>query len=95
MLRYSPFVVTVASLFFTLLQTKHCQTAVTVSEAGVVAVSLSSGFIFAYRVIAIWAGNKIVTGIVSVLYLMMTACWVSSCHRFPNLYAVFLPNRTT
>ncbi|EIN08750.1 hypothetical protein PUNSTDRAFT_52234 [Punctularia strigosozonata HHB-11173 SS5] len=81
-LRYSPFVATVPSLFYTLLQTKHCQTAVTVSEAGVVAVSLSSGFIFAYRVIAIWAGNKIVTGIVSVLYLMMATCWIAVAAQY-------------
>lgn len=66
----------IPSLFFTSLQSQHCQAAASLSEAGVVLVTASAGIIFAYRVFSIWNFHKGVCVSVSILYLMTIACWV-------------------
>ena len=77
MLRYSAFLAAFPSLLFTSIQTNICHIAVTLSQIGVCLVVASSGIIFAYRVSAIWNGNKAVYGIVGLFYTAMLGSWVS------------------
>jgi hypothetical protein len=44
----------------TVVQSNHCNVAVSMIQAGIVLVAASSGIIFGCRVSAIWNGNKIV-----------------------------------
>ncbi len=67
---------TIPSLFFTSVQSQHCQAAVVLSTLGGVLVVASSGMIFCYRVLAIWHENRLVYGIVFFFYATMLACWV-------------------
>lgn len=76
-LRYSGILATLPSLFFTSVQSQHCQLAVTLSQVGVVLVVGASGVIFCYRVFAIWNGNKIIYAFVGFMYCAMLSCWVS------------------
>ena len=75
-LRYSGILATLPALFFTSVQSQHCQFAASISQAGVVLAVGASGVIFSYRVFAIWSGNKIVYALVSFMFLLMIACWV-------------------
>ena len=75
-LRYSAVLAFIPSLFFTSLQSGHCQLAASLSQAGAVLVTGSAGIIFAYRVFAIWRHNKFVVALVATLYLLMVSCWV-------------------
>jgi hypothetical protein len=77
MLRYSGILATLPSLFFTSIQSQHCQVAVITSQVGAVLVVASSGAIFCYRVFAIWSGVKLVQVAVGAMYLGMLGCWVS------------------
>ncbi|THH01473.1 hypothetical protein EW026_g1233 [Hermanssonia centrifuga] len=76
-LRYSAFMATIPSLFFTSVQSQHCQAAVVLSTLGGVLVVASSGMIFCYRVLAIWHENRLVYGIVFFFYATMLACWIA------------------
>lgn len=78
-LRYSAFLATLPALFFTSIQSQHCQLAVVLSQVGVLFVVASSGIIFCYRVIAIWSGTKFVYGFVSLVWMGMVGCWVCVC----------------
>lgn len=81
-LRYSGLLATFPALFFTSLQSGHCQFAASISQAGAVLVVISSGAIFCYRVFAIWSGNNIVKGIVGIFYLIMVASWIAAATQF-------------
>ncbi|PSR83536.1 hypothetical protein PHLCEN_2v5690 [Hermanssonia centrifuga] len=76
-LRYSAFIATVPSLFFTSVQNQHCQAAVVISTLGGVLVVASSGLIFCYRVFAFWHENRIVYGTVLLFYAGMLGCWIA------------------
>lgn len=77
LLRYSGILATLPSLFFSAVQSQHCQAAVITSQVGAVLVVASSGIIFCYRIFAIWNSNKLVQGLVTFMFLVMMACWVS------------------
>ena len=64
------------SLFFTSIQSDFCHVAVTLSQIGVCLIVASSGMIFAYRVLAIWSENKVIHGIVGLMYTIMLGSWV-------------------
>ncbi|KAG5643502.1 hypothetical protein DXG03_000743 [Asterophora parasitica] len=81
-LRYSGILATLPSLFFTSIQSQHCQVAVVTSQVGVVLVVASSGGIFCYRVFAIWNGSKIVKAAVSFMFLVMLGCWISVATQY-------------
>lgn len=76
-LRYSGIIATFPSLFFTSVQSQHCQVAVVVSQVGVVLVVASSGIIFCYRIFAIWNGVRAVQFGVTFMFLVMMSCWVN------------------
>jgi hypothetical protein len=76
-LRYSGILATLPSLFFTSIQSQHCQVAVVTSQVGAVLVVASSGAIFCYRVFAIWNGVKPVQIAIGIMYIGMLGCWVS------------------
>lgn len=78
-LRYAGILATLPSLFFTSVQSDHCQVAVVVSQVGAVLAVAASGAIFCFRVFVMWSGNNIVRGIVTFMYCGMLACWVSQC----------------
>ncbi|THH29966.1 hypothetical protein EUX98_g4228 [Antrodiella citrinella] len=75
-LRYAGLIATLPSLFFTSVQSQHCQAAVIISQVGAVLAVAASGAIFCYRVFVIWSGNNVVRGIVSLMYCIMLGCWV-------------------
>lgn len=81
-LRYSGILASVPSLFFTSVQSRHCQVAVVAGQVGVILAVASSGMIFCYRVFAIWNGVRIVTGLVSVMYLIMLGCWIAVATQY-------------
>ncbi|GLB43620.1 hypothetical protein LshimejAT787_1401320 [Lyophyllum shimeji] len=81
-LRYSGIVATFPSLFFTSIQSQHCQAAVVTSQVGAVLVVASSGIIFCYRVFAIWSGVKIVQAAVGLMFLVMLGCWVAVATQY-------------
>ncbi|KAF5385015.1 hypothetical protein D9615_001025 [Tricholomella constricta] len=81
-LRYSGILATLPSLFFTSIQSQHCQAAVVTSQVGAVLVVLSSGVIFCYRVFAIWNGSRIVQAAVSFMFLAMITCWVAVATQY-------------
>jgi len=85
-LRYSGIVATFPSLFFTSIQSDHCLVAMVISQMGVVFAVASSGFIFFYRVCAIYGWHKLVVGVVLLLYMNMVALWitVASQYRIAN-----------
>ncbi|KAG6811267.1 hypothetical protein H0H92_008260 [Tricholoma furcatifolium] len=81
-LRYSGILATLPSLFFTSIQSQHCQVAVVTSQVGAVLVVASSGIIFCYRVFAIWSGVKIVQFAVSFMFLLMLGCWIAVATQY-------------
>lgn len=81
-LRYSGILATLPSLFFTSIQSDHCQAAVVISQVGVVLVVGASGIIFCYRVIAIWNGSKVIYAVVGVMYLAMLGCWCAVASQY-------------
>ncbi|KAF8079202.1 hypothetical protein FPV67DRAFT_1403224 [Lyophyllum atratum] len=81
-LRYSGIVATFPSLFFTSIQSQHCQAAVVTSQVGAVLVVASSGAIFCYRVFAIWNGVKVVQAAVTFMFLAMMGCWISVATQY-------------
>ncbi|KZW02260.1 hypothetical protein EXIGLDRAFT_744705 [Exidia glandulosa HHB12029] len=76
-LRYAAFVATLPALFFTTIQTQHCQAAVVASQAGALLVVASSGIIFCNRVVAIWSNNRIIIGVLAVAWTGMMGCWIA------------------
>jgi len=76
-LRYSAILAAFPSLFFTSIQTNLCHVTVILSQIGVCLVVASSGMIFAYRVSAIWSGNKTIYGIVGFFYTAMLGSWIA------------------
>ena len=83
-LRYSGILATFSALFFTSIQTKHCQAAVVSSQVGVILVVISSGIIFCYRIFAIWHGVKIVYALIGFMYFIMVGCWVGDLSFTPS-----------
>jgi len=81
-LRYSGILATLPSLFFTSVQSQHCQVAVVTSQVGAVLVVASSGAIFCYRVFAIWGSVKIVQAFVGLMYFGMIGCWIAVATQF-------------
>ncbi|RDB19402.1 hypothetical protein Hypma_013481 [Hypsizygus marmoreus] len=81
-LRYSGILATLPSLFFTSVQSQHCQVAVVTSQVGAVLVVASSGAIFCYRVFAIWSDVKIVQAGVSFMFLVMLGCWIAVATQY-------------
>lgn len=47
------------------------------SQVGAVLAVAASGAIFSFRVFAVWYGNNMVRGIVTVMYCLLLSCWVS------------------
>ncbi|EIN08724.1 hypothetical protein PUNSTDRAFT_143460 [Punctularia strigosozonata HHB-11173 SS5] len=81
-LRYSAFVSTLSALFFTSIQSDHCQTAVIASQTGVVLVVASAGIIFCSRVAAIYANSKPIIALLVFLWGCMVACWVAVASQY-------------
>jgi len=81
-LRYSGLLATFPSLFFTSIQSQHCQAAVVSSQVGAVLVVASSGVIFCYRVFAIWSGVKMVQIAVAFMFLVMLGCWIAVATQY-------------
>lgn len=75
-LRYAGILALLPGLWFTSVQTQHCQFAASISQAGVVIVTASAGIIFWYRVYAIWGGDRIVSAVVGFFYCAMVGSWV-------------------
>jgi hypothetical protein len=84
LLRYSAIFGTFTSLFFTSIQSTHCDLAVRIGSFAIAVSVASAGCIFSYRVFALWKGNKLVYGIIGLAYAIMLACWVryssKPCH---------------
>ncbi|KAJ6566266.1 hypothetical protein B0H19DRAFT_708164 [Mycena capillaripes] len=81
-LRYSAFLATFPALFFTSLQSQHCQAAVIVSQVGAVLVVGCSGIIFCNRVVAIYSNSKVVIGALALLWGAMMACWIAVASQY-------------
>ncbi|KZT21266.1 hypothetical protein NEOLEDRAFT_767695 [Neolentinus lepideus HHB14362 ss-1] len=81
-LRYSGILATFPALFFSAVQSSHCQVAVIASQVGAVLVVASSGIIFAYRLIAMWSGYKLVYVIVIFFYVLMLGCWIAVATQY-------------
>jgi hypothetical protein len=69
-------------LLYTLLgrnthRTQNCQLTATLAEIGSVLVAASAGFIFYFRVIALWNFALVATSLVGLLYVILIAAWVS------------------
>lgn len=82
LLRYSGILATLPSLFFTSVQSQHCLAAVILSTLGAVLVVFSSGAIFAFRIFAIWSGNRLVQGLVIFVFLFMMSCWIAVATQY-------------
>ncbi|KAH8079785.1 hypothetical protein BXZ70DRAFT_901587 [Cristinia sonorae] len=76
-LRYAGILAMIPSLFFTSVQSSHCQASVSISQAGVLLAVAAAGGIFCFRVFALWNGNHIVHGVVGCMYCLMMACWIA------------------
>ncbi|KZW02305.1 hypothetical protein EXIGLDRAFT_829494 [Exidia glandulosa HHB12029] len=76
-LRYAAFLATFPALFFSAIQSGHCQAAVVASCTGVCLVVGCAGIIFCNRVVAIWSNNRIIIGVLAVLWTGMMACWIA------------------
>ncbi|KZW02319.1 hypothetical protein EXIGLDRAFT_829502 [Exidia glandulosa HHB12029] len=76
-LRYAAFLATFPALFFTSIQSRHCQAAVVTSCVGVLLVVGCAGIIFCNRVIAIWSNNRIIIGVLAALWTGMMGCWIA------------------
>jgi len=76
-LRYFALLATLPSLFFTCLQTQHCQVAVITSSVGAVLVVGCAGIIFCSRVVAMYNNSKFIIGAVALLWSCMMACWIA------------------
>ncbi|KAJ7141988.1 hypothetical protein C8R46DRAFT_1134502, partial [Mycena filopes] len=81
-LRYSAFLATFPALFFTSLQSQHCQVAVVVSQVGAVLVVGCSGIIFCNRLLAIYSGSKVITAALALLWTGMMACWIAVASQY-------------
>lgn len=86
-LRYSAFLATLPALFFTSIQSQHCQAAVILSQVGAVLVVACSGIIFCNRVLAIWSNSKLVMSFLALIWTAMMACWVNNHPHIPFKYA--------
>ncbi|KAH8079793.1 hypothetical protein BXZ70DRAFT_901614 [Cristinia sonorae] len=84
-LRYAGILATLPSLWFTSVQSNHCQAAVILSQLGAVLAVAASGAIFCFRVFVIWNGNWLVRGGVSLMYCGMLACWISVAAQYKAL----------
>ncbi|KAJ7766960.1 hypothetical protein DFH07DRAFT_881102 [Mycena maculata] len=82
LLRYSAFVATFPALFFTSIQSQHCQAAVIVSQVGAVLVVGSSGIIFCNRVVAIYSNSKVIVGALVLLWGGMMGCWIAVATQY-------------
>ncbi|THH29960.1 hypothetical protein EUX98_g4224 [Antrodiella citrinella] len=76
-LRYAGIIAMVPSLFFTSVQSAHCQAAVSLSQVGAILAVAASGAIFSFRVSALWNGNSVVRGVVALMYCLMISCWIA------------------
>ncbi|EKM53114.1 uncharacterized protein PHACADRAFT_197544 [Phanerochaete carnosa HHB-10118-sp] len=81
-LRYSAFLATLPSLFFTSVQNQHCQAAVILSQVGACLVVSASGAIFCLRVSAMWHGNRAVYALVTTVFLTMVSCWIAVATQY-------------
>lgn len=81
-LRYSAFLATFPALFFTSLQSQHCQVAVIVSQVGAVLVVGCSGVIFCNRLVAIYSNSKVITAALALLWTGMMTCWVAVASQY-------------
>ncbi|KAG6853540.1 hypothetical protein C0991_003397 [Blastosporella zonata] len=90
-LRYSGILATLPSLFFTSIQSQHCQVAVVTSQVGAVLVVASSGGIFCYRVFAIWSGVRIVQAAVAFMFLVMLGCWIAVATQYTAITGAATP----
>ncbi|KAJ7094324.1 hypothetical protein C8R44DRAFT_645352 [Mycena epipterygia] len=81
-LRYSAFLATFPALFFTSIQSQHCQTAVIASQVGAVLVAGSSGVIFCSRVVAIYSNSRVIIGALALLWSGMMACWIAVASQY-------------
>jgi len=91
-MRYSGIVATLPSLFFTVVQTEFCQVAISISTAGAVLTTASSGAIFGYRVRALWNGSILVSAVIGLFYAIMIACWVSGDQKQLSEWSLYLMN---
>ncbi|OSD07964.1 hypothetical protein PYCCODRAFT_1430150 [Trametes coccinea BRFM310] len=82
LLRYSGILATLPSLFFTSVQSQHCQVAVILSQIGAVLAVFSSGALFSFRVYAMWYGSKAITALVALVYATMIACWIAVATQY-------------
>ncbi|KAI0635110.1 hypothetical protein C8Q77DRAFT_1217046 [Trametes polyzona] len=82
LLRYSGILATLPSLFFTSVQSQHCQSAVIISQVGAVLAVFSSGAIFCLRVFAIWHGNRAVYALVAVVFAAMMGSWLAVATQY-------------
>ncbi|KAI9063692.1 hypothetical protein FKP32DRAFT_1571493, partial [Trametes sanguinea] len=82
LLRYSGILATLPSLFFTSVQSQHCQVAVILSQIGAVLAVFSSGALFSFRVYAMWYGSKAITALVAFVYATMIACWIAVATQY-------------
>ncbi|KAI8970544.1 hypothetical protein BD414DRAFT_427597 [Trametes punicea] len=82
LLRYSGILATLPSLFFTSVQSQHCQVAVILSQVGACLAVFSSGALFSFRVYAMWYGSKLVTALVAFVFLTMISCWVAVATQY-------------
>ncbi|KAH8079795.1 hypothetical protein BXZ70DRAFT_960558 [Cristinia sonorae] len=85
LLRYAGILATLPSLWFTSVQSDHCQAAVISSQVGAVLAVAASGAIFCFRVFVVWNGNWWVRGVVSLMYCGMLACWISVAAQYKAL----------
>ncbi|KAJ7758203.1 hypothetical protein DFH07DRAFT_958549 [Mycena maculata] len=81
-LRYSAFLATFPALFFTSLQSQHCQAAVIASQVGAVLVVGCAGIIFCNRVVAIYSNSKVIIGALALLWSGMMSCWIAVASQY-------------
>lgn len=75
-LRYAGILATLTSLFYTAVQTRHCEVAVLTSQSGAALVNAAAGIVFVYRVTAAWGDNILVYSVLSFFWVLQLGAWV-------------------
>jgi hypothetical protein len=81
-LRYASIAALVSALFFTSAQSTNCGFTVRFSSFMVALVVAAAGVIFAYRVLALWKGNKTVYAVLGLFYLVNVGAWMATAASY-------------
>ncbi|KAJ6571147.1 hypothetical protein B0H19DRAFT_844641, partial [Mycena capillaripes] len=81
-LRYGGILATLPVIFLSVTTSSNCQTAVSLSQAGVVLVVSSSAMVLTFRTFLLWSDSGAVGGILSGLWIITTGCWIALATQY-------------